>query len=104
MVAFNSRSDRGSLSIIRWISACAVLRGEGRLESQQLVQGDTQRIDVRAMVQNVMIALCLLGAHVPQCAQQIAGQRDVGAGLRVGQAKITDPQIARLHRSANSTA
>ena len=45
------------------------------------------------MIQEAGLALCLLGTHVPQGAEQVARARQIEVGLAAGQAKIGDPEI-----------
>ena len=55
----------------------AVGRIERRLQRQQLVQRDAERINVRAMVEHDARAERLLRAHVAERAQQVAAHRQV---------------------------
>ena len=74
---------------------CPIVAPERRLAGQQLKQRHSQRIDVGPLVDNIALPLDLLGTHVPQRAQHVAGHRhpDVTAGHR--QSKISDPQLSR---------
>ena len=62
-------------------------------ECQQFVQCDSQRIDVRAMVQHLAVPLSLFRAHVAQRAQQIAGHGEIGPGPGLGQPEVGDQQM-----------
>ena len=48
---------------------------EYRPERQQFVKGDTERVDVRSLVDDEPLAQRLLGAHVPQGPEQVAEPR-----------------------------
>ena len=74
----------------------AVGRVERGLERQQLVERGAQRIDVGAMVEHHARAERLLGAHVAERAQQVAGHRQVRPGFDAGQAEVGEPQAAAL--------
>ena len=48
---------------------------EGRPEGQQLVEGQAQGVDVGALVDHPAAGQGLLGAHVAERADQVAGPR-----------------------------
>ena len=71
----------------------AVFLGKRGPERERLVERHTQRVDVRVVVQHTVVALGLLGTHVAERAQHVAGHRDVGAALRLGQSEVRDPKV-----------
>ena len=71
-----------------------VVAGEDRFERQQLVQRCPEGINVAAVIDQPLLAQGLLGAHVPQRAQKIAGDGQTGVGLEAGQTEVGDPQLA----------
>ena len=68
--------------------------GEEGFEGQQLVECGTQRIDVGAMIDRHAVGQRLLGAHVAERAQQVAGHGERGVRFDVGQAEVGDPDLA----------
>jgi len=69
----------------------SVLAGQRRPQRQQLVQRDSQRVDVRPLVDQRGVPQGLLGTHVAQRPHDIArlGQRRIG--LAASQAKVRHP-------------
>ena len=67
---------------------------EDRPQRQQLVQRRAERVDVGAVVDQDALAGRLLGAHVAQRAEQVAGLRQAGVGVELGQAEVGDPDVA----------
>ena len=65
----------------------AVVAGEGGLEGEQLVERDAERIDVAAVVDDHALGEGLLGAHVAQRAEDVAGHRHAGVLLRCGRGR-----------------
>ncbi len=67
---------------------------EGRLQRQQLVERHAQRVDVAPMVDDRPLRHRLLGAHVSQRPDHVAGHRQAGFGLHPRQAEVGDPEVA----------
>ena len=66
----------------------------GRPQRQQLVERHAQRVDVGAVVDDHPLGQRLLGAHVAERAEQVAGHRQPGVALDAGQAEVGDPEVA----------
>ena len=71
----------------------AVRPGEDRVERQQLVQGRPQRVDVGPPVDHGVVGRRLLGAHVAERSQQVAGGRQARIPLEPRQAEVGDPEV-----------
>jgi hypothetical protein len=67
-----------------------------RSQRQKLVQGHTQRINIRASVDNDSLAQGLFGAHVPQRAHEVAAERQAVVSLDLRQAEVGDPKSALM--------
>ncbi len=65
---------------------------ESRLQRQKLVEGHTQRVDVGPLVDDPAPGLGLLGAHVPERADHVAGVRQAEIAGESRQAEIGDPE------------
>ena len=61
---------------------------------RSFVEGRAQRVDVGPLVDDGVVGHRLLGAHVPQGAQHVAGRRQARFALEAGQAEVGDPQVA----------
>ena len=72
----------------------AVVAREGGPAGQQLVQADAERVDVGPVVHQAVPGEGLLGAHVPQRPQQVAGQRQAAVRGGAGQPEIGHPEVA----------
>ena len=92
--AFSFRSGVGSSLGDLAEDLGAVLAVEGGLQGQELVEGHAQRIDVGAAVDHDALGQGLLGAHVPQRAQDVAGEGQAVVALDLGQAEVGDPEAA----------
>ena len=66
---------------------------EDRPEGHQLVEGRAQRVDVGPLVNDRVVGRRLLGAHVAQRAQHVAGRRQARLALEPGQAEVGDPEV-----------
>ncbi len=64
------------------------------MKREQFVEGGAQRVDVGAVVERPAPAQGLLGAHVAQRADHVAGQRQLAVARDLGQAEVGDPQVA----------
>ena len=62
----------------------AVVAGEGGLEGEQLVERDAEGVDVAAVVDDDALGEGLLGAHVAERAEEVAGHRHAGVAVRCG--------------------
>ena len=90
----------------------AVAAVDGRAERQQLVERHAQRVDVGPAVDHHPPAQGLLGAHVPQRAQDVAGERQPVVAADLRQAEVGDPepalgveqQVARLDVAVEDAA
>jgi hypothetical protein len=71
--------------------AASVLAAEGGAQRQQLVEGQSQRVDVAA---GVGLPVERLRWHEPQGAEKIAGLGQVVLVARLGQAEVGDPNGA----------
>ena len=69
----------------------AVVGGE---QGQELVERRAQRIDVGALIDDPAPGRRLLGAHVAQGPDHVAGHRQAAARLHPRQAEIGDPEVA----------
>ena len=67
---------------------------ERRRQREQFVERQTKRINVGAVIDQHRFAQGLLGAHVAERADHVAGGRQVGPHLGAGQAEIRDPEVA----------
>ena len=74
----------------------AVVAREGGLEREQLVERDAERVDVAAVVDDDALGERLLGAHVAERAQEVAGHRHAGVGFDAREAEVGDPELAAL--------
>ena len=72
----------------------AVVAGEGGLEREQLVERDAEGVDVAAVVDDDALGEGLLGAHVAERAEEVAGHRHAGVLFDAGQAEVGDPEFA----------
>jgi hypothetical protein len=72
----------------------AIVPSVRRLEREQLVQRDSKRINVAAVINDAALRQCVLRAHVAQGAQHIACHRHAGVLLHAREAEIRDPQLA----------
>ena len=72
----------------------AVRGGEGGLEREQLVERGAEGVDVAAVVDDHALGERLLGAHVAERAEQVAGHRHAGVLFDAGQAEVGDPELA----------
>ena len=77
------RGARGSSTAICRSSSLPVGASKRGLQRQQFVQRGPERIDVGAVVEHDARAERLLRAHVAERAEQVAGHRQVGAGLEL---------------------
>ena len=71
-----------------------LLARKRRLQRQQLVECRPQRINVRAMVDQGRLPQRLFGTHVTHRAHQVAGARQGGLALAVGQSEVGHPELA----------
>ena len=67
---------------------------EGGLQGQELVEGHAQCINVGALVNDAAPGQGLLGAHVAQCPDHVAGVRQAEIAGKPSQAKVGDPEGA----------
>ena len=84
------RLGKGHL-VEKLIAVAAVV---GRVEGQQLVERRAQRVDVGPVIDDPAAGRRLLGAHVPQRSEDVAGHRQAAVGLHARQAEIGDPEVA----------
>ena len=74
----------------------AIFTRERRAERQELVQRRSERVNVRAVIDNDAFGERLFRAHVAERTDQVAGQGQATAGVtagvrNAGQAEIGDP-------------
>ena len=72
---------------------------ECRLQGQELVERHSQGVDVRPLVDDPAAGLGLLGAHVAQRADHVAGVGEAQIVGGAGQAEIGDPEGTGRYRS-----
>ena len=93
------RSGVGSSKAIALrISALSAPSTAG-LERQQFVERRAEGVDVGAVIDEAVLGEGLLGGHVAQRADQVAGQGQSpppsrGGARQLGQAEVGDPQVA----------
>ena len=73
---------------------------EDRLQGEQFVERDAERIDVGPMIDHDALGQRLLGAHVAERADEVAGHGQAGVGLELGEAEVGDPQVAASRPAA----
>ncbi len=66
------------------------------MQRDELVEGCAQGINVSALVDHAAVGQCLLGAHVSQGAQDVAGDRQGRVGLETGEPEVGHPEVARV--------
>jgi hypothetical protein len=64
------------------------------MESQELVEGDTQRVDVGSLVDDDPAAQRLFGTHIAQGSHQVPGHGQAGVLAEAGQAEVGDPEVS----------
>ena len=72
----------------------AIVARVGVLERQQFVERDAERVDVGPGVDHARLAGRLLGAHVAERADDVAGERDAAVVLHPREAEVGDPELA----------
>ena len=93
------RGGCGSSKAICRSNSCRSSPAKAGSQRQQLVQRRPQRVDVGAVVDHHALGQRLLGAHVAQRADQVAGHRQPRVALHLGQAEVRHPQAAgRVHQ------
>ena len=67
---------------------------ESLLKREQLVKGNAQGVDVGTGVDPAVLPGRLLGTHVAQRAEDVAGTGDVEFGLHPGESEVGHPGLA----------
>ena len=66
---------------------------EGRAEGEQLVESHPERVDVSPAVDDDAPGQGLLGAHVAERAEQVAGEGQAVISLDLGQPEVGHPDV-----------